>query len=271
MSDSSGAPAGGGHARGIRFAPRPIVGAVPLVRCVLAAALLSLAGCGSNGPAGPAPSPQPTPHAQVYSVTSVTDGDTLRIAPSLDGSSALRMLNIDSPEIAQAPWGDAARGTLQQAAPAGTAITIETDRTRLDAFDRVLGHAITREGVNLNAEQLRRGQAVLYVIWPNISRLDEYRAAQIEAQSAGRGIWDPAAPLRELPFEYRLRIDRDAPFRPVGDYSTRRFVEPPDYARVHVNNRVFFNNTADAGAAGYAACPRDSAGAYDPSCFGSAR
>ncbi len=181
------------------------------------------------------------------------------------------MLNIDSPEIAQAPWGDAARGTLQQAAPPGTEITIETDQTRLDAFDRVLAHVITHEGVNINAGQLRRGQAVLYVIWPNIGRFDEYRAAQIEAQSNGRGIWDPVAPLGELPFEYRLRVDRDVPFRPVGDYATRRFVEPPDYARVHVNNRVFFNSRADAGAAGYSACPRDTAGAYDPSCFGAGR
>lgn len=242
-----------------------------LARGAVAAAWLSIAGCGSDGPASPTPAPQPTPRAQTYAVTSVTDGDTLRFAPSLDGSSALRMLNIDSPEIAQAPWGDAARGALQQAAPAGTELTIETDRTRLDAFDRVLGHALTSEGTNLNAEQLRRGQAVLYVIWPNVSRFDEYRAAQIEAQSAGRGIWDPAAPLRELPFEYRLRIDRDAPFRPVGDYATRRFVEPPDYARVHVNNRVFFNNAADASAAGYTACPRDTAGGYDPSCFAPGR
>jgi endonuclease YncB( thermonuclease family) len=198
----------------------------------------------------------------------VTDGDTLRFSPPLSGSTSLRMLNIDAPETAQTPWGDAARAALQQLAPSGTDIAIETDRTILDGFDRVLGHALLRDGMNVNAEQLRRGHAVLYVIWPNISRFEECRAAQIEAQAAGRGIWDPRAPLGELPFEYRLRLDRQAAFRPVGDFYTRMFVEPPDYGRVHVNNRVFFNSHADASAAQYQPCPRDAAGGYQASCFG---
>jgi hypothetical protein len=179
------------------------------------------------------------------------------------------MLNIDAPETAQAPWGNASRAELQQLAPAGTEITIETDQTRLDGFDRLLGHAIRRDGVNLNVEQVRRGQAVLYVIWPNQNRFSEYRAAQIEAQSAGRGVWNPASPLREMPFEYRLRIDGDQPFRPVGDFFTHAYVEAADYTKVHINNRMFFNNRTDAAAAGYQPCPRDGSGAYQASCFAS--
>jgi endonuclease YncB( thermonuclease family) len=200
-------------------------------------------------------------------VASITDGDTFRFSPAVSGTTILRMLNIDAPETAQAPWGPASRNELLQLAPPGTEITIETDQTRLDGFDRLLGHAIRRDGVNLNVEQVRRGQAVVYVIWPNMSRYTEYRAAQIEAQSAGRGVWDPVSPLREPPFEYRLRLDGDAPFRPVGDFFTHAYVDPPDYARVHVNNRVFFNNRGDAASAGFQPCPRDAAGAYAASCF----
>ena len=74
------------------------------------------------------------------------------------------------------------------------------------------------DGLDINREQLRLGQAVLFVIWPNVGRFEDYRAAEIEAQTAGRGIWNTSAPLTELPFEYRLRIDGGAPFRPVGDY-----------------------------------------------------
>ena len=177
------------------------------------------------------------------------------------------MLNIDAPETAQAPWGAESRAELGQLSPAGTELILETDRDRIDAFGRLLGHAIRRDGLNLNREQLRRGQAVLYVIWPNMARFEEYRAAQIEARASGRGLWNPAAPLHELPFEYRLRADGDPPFRPVGDFFTHAYVEPPDFARVHVNNRVFFNNRADAGAAGYTPCPRDGSGAYSPACF----
>ena len=102
------------------------------------------------------------------------------------------------------------------------------------------------------------------MIWPNVGRFEDYRAAEIEAQEQGRGVWNPAAPLTELPFEYRLRIDRETPFRPVGDFFTRRYVDPPDYRRVDVNNRVFFNNTTDAASAGYLPCPRNGHGRLQP-------
>lgn len=203
-------------------------------------------------------------------MSSITDGDTLRFSPALEGTTILRMLHIDAPETAQAPWGEQSRAELLRLAPAATALRIETEQTRLDGFGRVLGHAIRGDGLDVNREQLRLGQAVLYVIWPNVNRFEDYRAAEIEAQAEGRGIWNPAAPLAELPFEYRLRIDRDTPFRPVGDYFTRRYVDPADYNRVHVNNRVFFNNSTDAASAGYLPCPR-TAGDYSATCFAAGR
>jgi endonuclease YncB( thermonuclease family) len=229
-------------------------------------ALCAAGGCGSDSP--PVPSPQPSPAVPTpLSVASITDGDTLRFSPALGGATALRMLNIDAPESTQAPWGDAARSALAQLAPPSTEIQIETDQIRTDAFGRLLGHAIRRDGVNLNVEQVRQGHAVLYVIWPNVNRFEEYRAAQIEAQQQRRGIWDPARHLVELPFEHRLRLDGDAPLRPVGDYFTGYYVEPADYARVHVNNRVFFDSRTGAATAGHQPCPRDGGGSYADVCF----
>ena len=239
--------------------------------CLALAAALTCAACGSDSPSAPSQPPQPPPAASSYTVSSITDGDTLRFTPALEGTTILRMLHVDAPETAQAPWGEQSRSQLIQLAPAATEIRIETEQTRLDGFGRVLGHAIRRDGVDINREQLRTGQAVLYVIWPNADRFEEYRAAEIEAQAERRGIWNPAAPLTELPFEYRLRIDRDTPFRPVGDYFTRNYVEPADYGQVHVNNRIFFNNRNDAAAAGYVACPRTGTGEYASSCFSAGR
>jgi endonuclease YncB( thermonuclease family) len=234
-------------------------------RWLLALCLGVAAACSTKSPAAPTPPPPPTS----FTVSSITDGDTLRFSPALEGLTALRLLNIDAPETAQAPWGDAARSALLQLAPPSTELLIETDRVTADGFGRLLGHAGRRDGLNLNREQLRAGHAVVFVIWPNMNRFEDYRAAQIEAQSNRRGIWDPARPLTELPFEYRLRIDGDAPFRPVGDFFTRQYVEPADYRRVHVNNRVFFNSRADASAAGYQPCPRVAGGDYAPECFAS--
>lgn len=231
-----------------------------------AAIALATAACGSTAPT------TPSPPAQTYSVSSVTDGDTIQFSPPILGSTALRYLNLDAPEIGgstQEPWASASRAQLRQLLPPSTPLTIETDQQQTDSFNRVLGHAIRGDGVNTNREQLRQGHAVLYVIWPNMAHFTEYRAAQIEAQTSSRGIWNPGAPLAELPFEYRLRIDNNVPFRPVGDYFTHWYVDPADYRRVHVNNRVFFNSRTDAGAAGYQACPRDVSGSYQSSCFAS--
>jgi endonuclease YncB( thermonuclease family) len=236
---------------------------------VIAAATALLSGCGSES--GPAPPTAPAPsQPQRYGVSAVVDGDTIRFNPPLLGSTSLRFLNIDAPEIGgdtQEPWATASRAHLQQLLPVATEVTIETDEDRTDAFARVLGHAIRADGVNVNLEHLRLGHAVLYVIWPNVAHFTEYRSAQIEAQASGRGVWSAAAPLREQPFEFRLRQDAMVPFRPVGDFLTRNYVRPADYRLVHVNNRVFFNSPAAADVAGYRACPADAAGVYSPACF----
>lgn len=238
-----------------------------LQRALALSCLVSTA-CSSGTPASPT---RPgAPAATSYAVSGITDGDTLRFSPALEGATIVRLLNIDTPELAQAPWGETARAALLQLAPPSTAVTIETDRTRFDSFGRVLAHAIRSDGLNLNREQLRTGEAVLFVIWPNLSRFEDYRAAQIEAQSNQRGIWDAGRPLGELPYEYRLRLDGDVPFRPAGDFFTRQYVEAADYRRVHVNNRVFFTTRADAMAAGYQPCPR-SGGEYAAECFAAGR
>jgi endonuclease YncB( thermonuclease family) len=226
--------------------------------------------CGSDSPSSTPSTPSP-PSTTTVAVTSITDGDTLRFSPALEGLVVLRMLHVDAPETAQAPWGEQSRAELLRLAPPPTELRIETEQMHVDPFGRLLGHAIRRDGVDINKEQLRLGQAVLFVIWPNVGRFEEYRAAEIEAQTAGRGIWNPAAPLTELPFEYRLRIDGGTPFRPVGDYFTRRYVDATDYRRVDVNNRVFFNNAGDATAAGYERCARGQTGEYVPECFAAGR
>lgn len=203
----------------------------------------------------------------------VNDGDTLQFYPAISGSKSLRFLNIDSPEMdgdTQEPWATESRDHLRQLLPQRTPISIQTDVELQDIYGRILGHAIRdKDSLNTNREQLRMGHAVTYVIWPNVMNFEDYRNAQIEAQNNGRGIWDPNDPLTELPFEYRLRVNGRSPDKPVGDWFTKQYVDPADYPLVHVNNRVFFWNEADAQEAGYTKCPQDSDGNYDSACFSS--
>lgn len=201
----------------------------------------------------------------------VNDGDTAQIYPAISGSKSVRFLNVDAPEMdgdTQEPWATQSRDHLRSLLPQRTKVTIVTDVEEKDVYDRILGHVVReKDKLNANREQLRMGHTATYVIWPNLANFEDYRKAQIEAQNNGRGIWSPSSPMKELPFEYRMRVNGQTPNRPVGDFFTRKYVDPADYKKVHVNNRVFFWNETDAASAGYTKCPKDGSGNYDSSCF----
>lgn len=179
----------------------------------------------------------------------------------------MRFVGIDAPETAQSPWGAESRASLLALIPPGTSVTLRTDFVTADAFGRLLAAVVREDGLDVNREQVRLGHAVTYFIWPNVAAFDSYRTAQIEAQQNARGIWSRTNPLRELPFEYRLRIDGDAPGRPVGDSFTKFFIAPRDYALMSIHNRVFFNSDLEARSSEYKPCPVV-AGAYSRDCFG---
>ena len=246
-------------------------------RCVhrRLSALVAYVACAlSCGGGSPAPLPSPVSPAPVtQTIQSVTDGDTVRLTAPLLGTSSVRLVNIDSPELggaSQEPWAAASRDALRALLPAGTVVQVVTGPVPLDSFNRVLGVIVRSDGLDVNREQLRQGHAATYFIWPNAERFLEYRAAQIEAQDSGRAIWSASAPLREQPFEYRLRTNNDTATRPAGDVLTRRFVDGPDYRFVHVNNRLFFGSALEAAAAGYEACQKDASG-YLAFCFAPGR
>lgn len=219
----------------------------------------------------------PTKAAAVYTdrrVAAVIDGDTIDVRPDVAGTAAIRLLGIDTPEPrgdGQEPLAARASESLRALLPPGEAVLVRGGAMRLDPTGRALGHVIrARDRLNVNREQLRLGHAVTFVIWPDLAHFEDYRQAQQEAQEHDRGIWSASSPLRELPFEHRLRLQMQVHEKPVGDYFTRRCVVPVDFRRVHVNNRVFFWSEGDARRARYTPCPSVS-GDYDPACFAPGR
>ena len=158
----------------------------------------------------------------------INDGDTMKVDKPINGERAIRYLGIDSAEMdgdTQEPWATAARDYLRSLLPSRTNVIIRTDVVETDVYGRNLAHVIrSADSLNVNREQLRMGHAVTYVIYPNLLYFEEYRTAQIEAQQNGRGIWDPANPLTELPFEYRMRINNAAPNKKIGRASCRERV-----------------------------------------------
>jgi micrococcal nuclease len=133
-------------------------------------------------------------------VVSVHDGDTLTVQLS-DRREKVRLIGIDAPEMAQAPWGEQSRDALK-ALVNGRQVTLETDVSVRDQNGQLLAY-VYRDGLLVNAEMVRQGQAMLHTVPPNVAHVEEYQKAQAEAREAGRGVWNPAMPLTTEPDCFR--------------------------------------------------------------------
>lgn len=118
-------------------------------------------------------------------VSFVIDGDSL----ACNDGREVRLLLIDAPEIAQAPWGDRARVALLDLAGPGTRLDAEYDVDRIDDFERHLLYLYLADGTMVNEEMAGRGYALALVIPPNGRYEAQIRAAVEAARAEGRGLW----------------------------------------------------------------------------------
>jgi micrococcal nuclease len=166
------------------------LGSLALVVLVLSAAFVT-----ADSAAAPA-------RVELGTVSSVTDGDTLRLR---DGRR-VRLLQIDAPELGTGEcYSRAARTALLGLVPVGSRIALHTDPQldRVDRYGRILRY-LTRGSVNVNVALVQRGAAAPYFYGGErgkyAARLD---AAARGARSAGRGLWgaspstrlDPSGPV----------------------------------------------------------------------------
>jgi micrococcal nuclease len=133
------------------------------------------------------PAPQ-TPQPATYTVSSVYDGDTLRLAQQ---DASVRVLGIDAPELSPKEcYGiqsrDAARGLL----PVGTEVSLSADLAQEspDRYGRTLAYVTLPDGTDLAMRLLQAGAARTYPEYP-VSKSPEYTAAQQLAQEERKGLW----------------------------------------------------------------------------------
>ncbi|MBI3544890.1 MAG: thermonuclease family protein [Deltaproteobacteria bacterium] len=191
-------------------------------------------------------------------VSKVSDGDTIHFDDAASGETLkIRMVGIDAPEahlpipgggpmVGQGKWGDAATAALERLTPVGTKVVLQD--LGLDKYGRTLGRYFYR-GRDVNLQMVRLGQAVPYVICDGPScdrdffereKVEDYLKACDEARAAGRGLFNPAHPLREMPYEFRLRMQKRTPDKFVGDFADRSLHEPTEIRAVDVCRRIFF-------------------------------
>ena len=125
----------------------------------------------------------------------IADGDTLTVLVERK-QVKVRLIDIDAPEKKQA-FGTRSRQSLSEMC--GGKMAQVDDRGR-DRYGRTLGQ-VTCAGVNVNAEQVRRGLAWVYRKYaPKDSPL---YGVEAEARAARRGLWADPEPI--APWEWRAQ------------------------------------------------------------------
>jgi endonuclease YncB( thermonuclease family) len=153
------------------------MGAQSLSSCLLAVVLL--AGCADLG----------------SRIVRVADGDTVTALRD-GGEIKIRLAEIDAPEKVQA-YGAASTNALTELCLNKLATLEERGK---DRYGRTLAR-VNCEGIDANAEQVRRGMAWVYRKYaPKDSPL---YAAEDAAKAAKRGLWADAEPVP--PWEWRHR------------------------------------------------------------------
>lgn len=117
-------------------------------------------------------------------VERIADGDTF----SCRDGRKVRLIGIDTPELAQGESGRLARAALGRLAPPGTSLRLERDVASHDRYGRELAHVWN--GARLVNEVLvLEGWAMLYTVPPNVKYAERLERAQKRARAAGVGLW----------------------------------------------------------------------------------
>ncbi len=131
-------------------------------------------------------------------VSSIHDGDTLR-ARCGGTPIKVRFYCIDTPEMAQRPWGRESRDYLRKITPARVKIV----KHATDRYGRVVGEVFAADR-SLNMAMVEAGMAAVY---RRYCPSHAYAQAEEKARAARLGIWSRPG-LQQRPWDYRAQRRR---------------------------------------------------------------
>jgi endonuclease YncB( thermonuclease family) len=128
-------------------------------------------------------------------VVGVTDGDTVKLLVGGRVQYKVRLGEIDAPESGQ-PYGRASKQMLSSLVFGQTITARVTD---VDRYGRSVA-VLTRDGININAEMVKRGGAWAYRRYLSDQR---YLLWERQARETNRGLWGLQADQIMAPWDWR--------------------------------------------------------------------
>jgi micrococcal nuclease len=132
-------------------------------------------------------------------VTYVVDGDTVVVRLDSQQPVHVRLIGINTPEIAHHGKPGECFGiraaSLTRRLALGHRVVLQAGRERHDRYGRLLAYVRVLGGPDdLERSLLGRGAARTLAIAPNIDRAAAYAQVESAAREAGRGLWGACAP-----------------------------------------------------------------------------
>jgi endonuclease YncB( thermonuclease family) len=140
----------------------------------------------SGDPAGGVPG-----GAELVTVVSITDGDTIEVEHDDGSLSEVRLIGIDSPEQGEC-FSDVSARVLTTLAGPGARIGMTADVSETDRFGRLLRY-LWLGAMSVNEESVRRGAAISRRYPPDTALAERFDAAQTAAKQQELGLWAPDA------------------------------------------------------------------------------
>jgi micrococcal nuclease len=131
-------------------------------------------------------------------VTYVIDGDTVVVRLDSDEAVHVRLIGINTPEIAHFGKPGECFGiraaSLTRRLALGHRVLLQAGRERHDRYGRLLAYVHVLGGpADLERTLLVRGAARTLAIAPNVDRAAVYAGLEGGARRAGRGLWGACA------------------------------------------------------------------------------
>lgn len=168
-------------------------------RSLILGALLTVLGGGLGACQQP-----DLPQGRVAVVQYIVNGQTIEVLdpnrrPAL--IERVRLIGLDAPDLEQVPWGSDAKQYLEERL-LRQSVLLETDVEAQDRFERRLAYVWLGQEL-INESLIADGYALAVARSPNLKHDPRLTRAQEKARLLGLGIWNPDAPLRTTPDEFR--------------------------------------------------------------------
>ena len=147
-------------------------------------------------------------------VTSITDGDTIRVRTADGADEPVRLIGIDTPETRDPRrpvecFGREASAQMAALLPVGTRVRLERDAELRDRYERLLAYVWRiDDGLHVNEALVAAGWAAPFRVPPNVKYADRFSALGSAAREQGLGSVGRVRRRRHSGHSHRARRHR---------------------------------------------------------------